>query len=585
MTKAEVKKLSQVLNPDSPYLVDFYQREYRWGEEQAKELLEDIFHIFNKPYESEQPDCFLNTIILHKKYDTQSKRDRLFLIDGQQRITTLLLILRSLRELLTKGTNLSGDEGKKLSEKLGKCIKLSSGEFPIQHDIPEKKEDNNTLEERDITSENMDKNFKAILGKLRDEYTKKWNQTKHLDEDKFIDFGKYCLDKVKLALVTIETSEAPEVFEGINDRGKGVRPYEVLKGKLLGKIESDKERKGCLKIWNEVVKEIRESIGKEKKEENWVDDFFQCVFKGLYGNLDKKMTEEQFAKKYHRSVFTKKRLDSDKAKKGLDPNETSVKDFIKKNLRFYAYLFSYVHRHIEAFRFVPPHKRKNNKHELDKLFWILLFALFSDIKKDDYCETFSDPARLGELGNVQKKIRCLSFEYTRIQQLLNIQDVGDEGFKDSGIFFDQFVDRVLPEIREGLPEDFNDFKVKVRDHFDDEFEGLLKAKWLTKSKPVSEEIDIFKRERLRAPKKVGNRTTFLSDVEYFLREYVPLGEKKELPSYELEHVVPKATLEEKLIPLIGRIGAVLLLGGELNKEAQDHLPDVKIENYYPTSKL
>ncbi len=80
-----------------PYLIDFYQRDYKWMREHVKKLLEDIFYRFNLDYK-EDSDVNEQSI---SKYDwyylntyvTNQYNGNIFLVDGQQRLTTLSLIL------------------------------------------------------------------------------------------------------------------------------------------------------------------------------------------------------------------------------------------------------------------------------------------------------------------------------------------------------------------------------------------------------------------------------------------------------------------------------------------------------------
>ena len=88
------------------YLIDFYQRDYRWSDEEVGRLLDDIFYRFREAYSalkeldanrenvaSRYPWYYLNT------YVTNSVDGRVYVVDGQQRLTTLSLILIKLHEL------------------------------------------------------------------------------------------------------------------------------------------------------------------------------------------------------------------------------------------------------------------------------------------------------------------------------------------------------------------------------------------------------------------------------------------------------------------------------------------------------
>lgn len=94
------------------YFIDFYQRDYKWTEEPVRRLLDDIFYQFDETYQNHSdlepnkeninaryPWYYLNT------YVTNTVGGRVFVVDGQQRLTTLTLILL---KLLTKATTRSG---------------------------------------------------------------------------------------------------------------------------------------------------------------------------------------------------------------------------------------------------------------------------------------------------------------------------------------------------------------------------------------------------------------------------------------------------------------------------------------------
>ena len=83
------------------YSIDYYQREYRWEAKQVRELLDDLTQVFLADYEpgiarnavGGFTHYFLGSIIVSQK-DSES-----FIVDGQQRLTSLTLLLILLRNL------------------------------------------------------------------------------------------------------------------------------------------------------------------------------------------------------------------------------------------------------------------------------------------------------------------------------------------------------------------------------------------------------------------------------------------------------------------------------------------------------
>ena len=92
---------------NTAYYIDFYQRDYRWTNEPVLRLLDDIFFKFKEQYArstdldpsketitARYPWYYLNTYVTNVAVD-----GRVYVVDGQQRLTTLLLILIKLRHL------------------------------------------------------------------------------------------------------------------------------------------------------------------------------------------------------------------------------------------------------------------------------------------------------------------------------------------------------------------------------------------------------------------------------------------------------------------------------------------------------
>ena len=81
--EAQVISVEGLLNKKN-LAIPHYQRPYRWTTENVSKLLEDIVDSYKKGKKQYR----IGTVILHKN------EDKLDIVDGQQRITTLLLILK-----------------------------------------------------------------------------------------------------------------------------------------------------------------------------------------------------------------------------------------------------------------------------------------------------------------------------------------------------------------------------------------------------------------------------------------------------------------------------------------------------------
>ncbi len=215
------------------YRVPRYQREYVWGEGNVQRLLDDIFDLYDAT--GGDSEYFIGSIV------TQQDEDEQFdLIDGQQRITTLFVVLCAVRDrirvllaevppdleaqIYSAYTNadtaeteyrfrvtLQYSDGQHLLESLGKMV--TEDEL---HRIPRTtRSASNILDAYELSNSWFCEHFKEDAVALKR-------------------FWLYLTRKVKLIRVKTGTlSDALRVFETINDRGVGLDAMDLLKNLLF----------------------------------------------------------------------------------------------------------------------------------------------------------------------------------------------------------------------------------------------------------------------------------------------------------------------------------------------------------------
>ena len=107
----ESKSVNQLLNTEK-YYIDYYQREYKWSTENIVELLSDLENKFMLNWRDghdwndvqNYSHYFLGSIIVN--VDNGNK----FIVDGQQRLTTITLLLIYLNKLQKQTLHDSNDE-------------------------------------------------------------------------------------------------------------------------------------------------------------------------------------------------------------------------------------------------------------------------------------------------------------------------------------------------------------------------------------------------------------------------------------------------------------------------------------------
>lgn len=116
----DTKTISELLSDKkTDFLIPDYQRPYAWGEDECGTLWDDLF-MFAFPednyelFDSKNDEYFLGPIVTFKNSDGQ-----LEIIDGQQRLTTIMLLLRAFYD---KFSNMRDKQSVKMREVIEGCV-------------------------------------------------------------------------------------------------------------------------------------------------------------------------------------------------------------------------------------------------------------------------------------------------------------------------------------------------------------------------------------------------------------------------------------------------------------------------------
>jgi hypothetical protein len=175
------KQNIDTLFSNTNFHIDFYQREYKWTEYEVTRLLEDVFYHFDQIY-AEHRDLdpsqenvsreyrwyYLNT------YITNRAEGKVFVVDGQQRLTTLTLVLIALHRMCRTPTYQSDEMADWLKAKIlgvgvgGKKQFWMAHEKrqPLMQALLAGKEASESMIEDGITAHNIIANFEVIAKHL-----------------------------------------------------------------------------------------------------------------------------------------------------------------------------------------------------------------------------------------------------------------------------------------------------------------------------------------------------------------------------------------------------------------------------------
>jgi hypothetical protein len=247
---AKARSLRELLQ-NRRYGLDFYQREYRWGERQIAELLEDLTKRFLGDYQeghsrkdvANYSPYFLGSIVISQRGDTR------FLIDGQQRLTSLTLLLIHLHH------SLDPDEAAQIAPLISS---VHYGEHSFNLDVPERNACMAALfEQEQYDGVDPNQSVANIIARFKD--IEEWWSSDDLDARVLPFFADWLVEKLILVeIVTSDDDMAYEIFETMNDRGLSLTPTEMLKGYLLSNLGAPEEVARADDVWRNEVQRLAE---------------------------------------------------------------------------------------------------------------------------------------------------------------------------------------------------------------------------------------------------------------------------------------------------------------------------------------
>ena len=267
--EAKDRTIVEVLDKNK-YTVDYYQREYSWQQKHIEQLVTDLTTAFLNEYEPRHErtevenynSYYLGPFVLSEKGGKRS------IIDGQQRLTSLTLILIFLNHLQKDyGVN-EAIEGMIFSEKFGKKS------FNI--DVPERTTglqalfetgEYNVPDDADASTVNMVERYNDIIEAF----------PKEIDAQVLPFFIDWFKERVVLVeILAYSDDNAYTIFETMNDRGLNLTPTEMLKGYLLSRFKDNALRKSTNDFWKKAIIRLQ-GIDKEEDQK-----FIQAFLRAKY---------------------------------------------------------------------------------------------------------------------------------------------------------------------------------------------------------------------------------------------------------------------------------------------------------------
>lgn len=250
------------------YKIHYYQREYQWGRKQIEELIEDLTGEFlqywsedhDRPEVEKYGHYFMGSVVLTE--------DENAIIDGQQRLTSLSLLLL----YITKNITDENDKAEVLnliySQKYGKTtfnIDVDERAACLQAIVEDKHFD---IEGHPESVQNIWKRYQDVTELMIDA----------IPDEALQFFKDWVIDNVQFIKIVAQTEQdAHKIFVSMNDRGLSLTATEMLKGYLLSEIADNAQREKANELWKHKILDLK-ALGKEQES-----DFIKTWLRARFG--------------------------------------------------------------------------------------------------------------------------------------------------------------------------------------------------------------------------------------------------------------------------------------------------------------
>lgn len=272
---AEQKSILKIFNIEERYVIPTYQRPYSWGYDQCYQLYKDLIGAYEM-----QEEYFIGNVIIAK---SNNNKGLLEVIDGQQRLTTLLLIIKvfhafhpeikRLDEMLMQDDWEGNNREPRIWSKIFEDADKEYLELVLQYDLAKLEarmhachDKNGQLDERKCHNK-----FEINILYFYDWFSRlKEHQGGSLK--KLIKFFLHSIHLLPIELNGQTQEEASNralvIFETLNNRGLSLEDADIFKARLYNKAGNKEEQQVFIESW----KELKERTSQLRLE---IDDIFR----------------------------------------------------------------------------------------------------------------------------------------------------------------------------------------------------------------------------------------------------------------------------------------------------------------------
>lgn len=256
---AKKGNIFEVLNSDRQFIIPVYQRIYSWETPQCAKLWKDIVDM----EKSKRANHFVGSIVNIAEQVMPTGVQKYMIIDGQQRMTTLTILLVALRDYVAENQANATLNSNMITDKY---LKNTYQQGDDSYKLLLTKSDRTTLMELIDKIPNPNQDAKKIIDNYN--FFKTKIQSKELEPVQIYE----AVGKLQLVNITLDRNiDDPQlIFESLNSTGMDLSQSDLIRNHILMELENDTQ----IRVYNQIWHPMEKLFGYEKQSD-LMDKFFR----------------------------------------------------------------------------------------------------------------------------------------------------------------------------------------------------------------------------------------------------------------------------------------------------------------------
>jgi uncharacterized protein with ParB-like and HNH nuclease domain len=249
--KASETKVQKILEGTNQYVVPLFQRRYSWNKKQWDVLWNDLIEVYG---EETERDHFMGSIVTAPTSSVPEGVSQFLLIDGQQRLTTFLLLLAAIRDVAQKEK--AGSLGPEIEETL-LCNKFKDGNDKFKL-LPTHADRDSFIKIIKGGGQDGDEPISVAYRFFRQKLTKGGENGIPLDLRKLTGT---LISSLSLVSIVLHREDNPHlIFESLNAKGLALTQADLLRNYFFMRLHVDQQESLYHDYWKPMQEQLGESL-------------------------------------------------------------------------------------------------------------------------------------------------------------------------------------------------------------------------------------------------------------------------------------------------------------------------------------